>query len=356
MAYSIQEKVALIVERVGFNVMRKTLGATLGIKARGVDDFQDKLAQAIQTDTTIAQKIDEYWSGSLSGGQRLIQVYSGIASSDLAKAAQYIEDNVDSASVFMSSYPYPLRDSVLATQNTHLHLCDFLDLDGLTENSNNIKCGVFANKAYYTKVDRLSSSDLSDDGLRLRESGAELFARKRVNSQSYNTIIVDLDRNLLFVSIDLSLLPKSEATIQIATVNRFLRETVQISLGNQTNVFSSISNLYDENEGRIHLVSFLTADGNADTIKLPNVSSTSCVKDDSYHAAGESATRILSKYRVTKFWDTESAEESTHDIGASVHGTKNMLTTLGPLKEFTTENCTSLKEVMYVIDKVIGNI
>jgi len=165
-----------------------------------------------------------------------------------------------------------------------------------------------------------------------------------------------LDRGLLFVSIDLSLLPKSEATIQIATVNRFLSETVQISLGNRTNVFSSISNLYDENEGRVHLVSFLTADGNADTIKLPNVSSTSCVKDDSYHAAGESATRVLSKYRVTKFWYAESGEESTHDIGASVHGTKNMLTTLGPLKEFTTENCTNLKEVMYVTDKVVGNI
>ncbi|NOH19110.1 hypothetical protein [Vibrio cyclitrophicus] len=355
MNYTAVTKFELLVARLGFAVTRKLLSEKLGFSARGVEPFRDKINEKLVADPSITQKIDDVWRDVVFGGDRSVKLFKSISDVKLGLIDRFFTNSLAQMSPtslhsFQEAYPFPVDEIALESCDSELVLCDYL-IQEITP-TRVVKCAILCNKAHYTKTEPVSRAQLSSSGQVAIPEGAELFCRKRVSTQCFHAIILDMSTNNVFVAVDVSALPSAEAGIEFNNLHSYLRDTVQANLVTDTNLFRAISHLYDEDDGgRIHSVSFVTDDGNTDFIKLPTLSSQSCIKEDNYHQAGENAASVLSKYKLTKLWDLGDVP-----VGVELNGRKAMLLGSGSLNKLTTHNCTKLTDNIYVLDKVLAHI
>ncbi|OBU23405.1 hypothetical protein CTM88_02400 [Photobacterium aquimaris] len=351
MNYTATEKFEMLVTRLGFTITRKVLAPALGFSALGVEPFKDKINERLTSQPDIATKIDDIWRDVVFGGNRKVKIYKSVNQTLFDTIDQFFTASMAALPnhAYIQSFPFPVADSVLDTCNTDLVLCDY-STQVLSANRT-IKCAILSNKAHYTKTEPVSRTQLTSAGQVLIPQGAELFCRKRVSTQCFHAIILDESTNNVFVAVDVSALPNQEAGIEFLNLRNYLRDTVRANLVTTANLFPAIERLYNDVDGRIHSVSFVTDDGNTDSIKLPTLTSPACIKLDQYHVAGETAASVLSKFKVTKLWDL-----SDLSIGVELNGRKVMLHSNGPLDSLTTHNCTKLTENIYVLDKVLQHV
>ncbi|WP_188009239.1 hypothetical protein [Grimontia hollisae] len=338
-----------IYERIGFPTMRTTLGSICGITATGRDPFKSKLRSQLSSDETLERKVNDYWLNLLLGGQRLASIYPSIGIENLVQIDSFFTSAEKDQSEFSKKYPQILSESELLEADSDLHFCEYRE-----DAQSGIKTAIFTNKAYFTSTEELDASKLNDDGKELKQQGAEILCKQRIVTQCFHTVKIDLERKLLISTVDMSKLPRSEAASQRGKINSFLRRELNISIGSAKNLFPAVDKLYQQADGRVSLLSFLTSDGNADTLKLPHKFSKKCIKLDNYHKAGEEATKVITKYRIGKLWDISYGEDMSIAVGLTLPGLRNMLDTTAPLHELITENCTNFQETMFVINKLLS--
>lgn len=350
MSYSVVDKYDLLVRRLGFQTARKLLSAQFGFSAQGVDPFRDKIVEAMTTDATIEQKLDGIWDEVIFGGDRLIKVFKEVSQAKFNRIRSHFSSLTPQNHVYVSNFPFPVTQDQLDACVSNLVFCDFSTI--ASDSNRVIECAVICNKAYYSKTEKLSRNQLSPSGLALMTEGAEMFCRKRISTQCFHTIIFDNVNRNIYITVDVSALPNTEANYEFAKLRKYIRDVIGVQLVDVENLFPTISPLYNETDGgRIHSISFVTDDNNSDTIKLPSLASPGCIKSDNYHRAGEIAASTLSKYRITKIWDLHDAT-----IGAELNGRRAMLYTVGPLELLKVHNCTKLKDNIFVIDKILAHI
>ncbi|ELA7005581.1 hypothetical protein RA807_002866 [Vibrio parahaemolyticus] len=351
MTYTATEKFEMLVTRLGFAIARKVLAPALGFSAQGVEPFKAKITERLVTDPSISTKIDDIWRDVVFGGNRKVKIYKSVNQAMFDTINNFFTTSMAGSPphVYKQSFPFPVTDTVLDTCNTDLVLCDYSTT--VLSASRTIKCAILSNKAHYTKTEPVSRSKLTTAGQIQIPQGAELFCRKRVSTQCFHAIILDESTKNVFVAVDVSALPNQEADIEFLNLRNYLRDTVRANLITTGNLFPAIERLYNDVDGRIHSVSFVTDDGNTDSIKLPTLTSSACIKLDQYHLAGENAASVLSKFKVTKLWDLTDLS-----VGVELNGRKVMLHSNGPLDSLTIHNCTKLTENIYVLDKVLQHV
>lgn len=351
MSYTATEKFDMLVARLGFTTTRKLLSASLGFSAQGVEPFKVKIRDWEIANPTLSSRIDNIWKDVVFGGNRKVKIYKSVSQVQFDNIDQFFTRAMANLvpHSLNQSFPFPVTAAVLDTCNTELVLCNYSTQ--IIDTNRTIKCAILSNKAYYTQTETVSRSQLTAAGQTLIPQGAELFCRKRVSTQCFHAIILDESNRNVFVAVDASALPNAESDIEFSNLYSYLRDTVGSNLVSTGNLFPAIEKLYYDADGRIHSVSFVTDDGNTDTIKLPTLSSSSCIKLDQYHLAGENAASVLSKFKVTKFWDLNNLS-----VGVELNGRKVMLHSNGPLDTLIIHNCTKLTENIYVLDKVLQHV
>ncbi|WP_199481496.1 hypothetical protein [Vibrio owensii] len=352
MSYNTIEKFEMLVERMGFSVARKLLSVSLGFSAQGIEPFKVKITENLVADPTIEQKIDAIWRDVVFGGNRLVKIFKAVSQTKFDAIDNFFTaaSSTLAPHAFTSSFPFPVDQATLDTCNTDLVFCDY-STQAISA-TRDVKCAILSNKAYFTKTEPVPRSQLSASGQAQIPQGVEVFCRRRVSTQCFHAVILDESTRNIFVAVDVSSLPNTEAGIEFNKLHSYLRDTVRQQLTQGENLFLAIDKLYEEvDQGRIHSVSFVTDDGNTDTIKLPSLSSNGCIKLDQYHAAGEDATSVLSKFKVTKLWDLQDLA-----VGVELNGRRAMLNSNGPLDKLLIHNCTKLTENILVLDKVLAHI
>ncbi|HFP0403225.1 TPA: hypothetical protein ACHK8Z_004766, partial [Escherichia coli] len=104
---------------------------------------------------------------------------------------------------------------------------------------------------------------------------------------------------------------------------KFIKKEAGVILNNPLELFGSIQDLYEKVDGRISHVSFITSDGNTSSLKLKP--SQKCLRQDVYHHSGESASPILTKFKLGKIWDLPQSSSHILSVELILPGKRTML-------------------------------
>lgn len=201
----------------------------------------------------------------------------------------------------------------------------------------------------------LDPTHLSDAGMELRANGGEIKCKTRQVTQCFNTIMLMPAEKILILTIDLSILPRSESQPQQYLVAKFIKKEAGVILNNPLELFGSIQDLYEKVDGRISHVSFITSDGNTSSLKLKP--SQKCLRQDVYHHSGESTSPILTKFKLGKIWDLPQSSSHILSVELILPGKRTMLD--NPrirLHEAIAKNCNNIDSIIFIVEKILDSV
>lgn len=346
-----EQTVRNINQRCGWRNTRKLLGSSLGVTALGLDPFIERLKEAVRTDSSLENIISNFWKDLVFSGERLITLYR-LDEQEMANVQNAMSTLSPDQSDFVRSYPTPLSKEELLACDTSLH---FAETRTDLINEKQVETSIFLSKAFYTQIIELDATHLSDAGIELKANGGEIKCKTREVTQCYNSVMLIPSENLLVLTVDLSVLPRSESGHQKFLVEQFVRNSAKIHLARPIELFPAIQDMYEKVDGRISQMSFLTADGNSSALKLKP--SQQCLRADTYHHGGESASPILTKFKLGKIWDISQSASQTLSVELTLPGKRTMLDNPKQhLFEAILSNCNSIETVVFIINKLLKSI
>jgi hypothetical protein len=347
----IEQTVRNINSRFGWRNTRKLLGSSLGITAAGLTPFIERMNNAVQGDMELKSVIDDFWKGLVFSGTRLLTIYR-LDESDVPKIQAAFGNLKKDESSFNKAYPTPLSKEELFAADTDLH---FAELQSDVINNQQIETAILVSKAYYTEIIELDQTHLSDAGLELRANGGEIKCKTRQVTQCFNSVMLLPSEKLLIQTVDLSVLPRSESQFQQHLVQKFIKDQAGINLNKPVELFGTIQDLYENVDGRISHVSFITADGNTSSLKLKP--SQQCLRRDSYHHGGEAASPILTKFKLGKIWDLKQNASQILSIELTLPGKRTMLDNPKMrLYEAIASNCNNIESIVFIVNKILDSV
>lgn len=351
MSENYEDKIRNISSRLGWRNTRNFLGKGLGITAQGLDPFITRVNEAVSGNDDIGNAIDTFWKNLIFSGDRLIKLYR-LEDEEISRLQTGLSKLLPDESSFNEAYPAPVSKGVLENCDTQLH---FAETQDEVINDKIVESTILLSKAYYSQYIELDAEHLSDQGMELKENGGEIKCKTREVTQCFNTVILIPSDNLLIITIDLSILPRSESAHQQFLVERFVREVSQVRLARPIDLFPTIQDMYEKVDGRVSQMTFITADGNSSSLKLKP--SQQCLRRDSYHHGGESASPILTKYKLGKIWDIAKSPSMTVSVELTLPGKRAMLD--DPKKylfDATIQSSPSLDCLIFVVDKLLTSL
>ncbi len=350
MPKDLRGKIDDIYERLGWHVMRRVLGGACGITAISREAFKEKFVEQAIVDSDIHQLVDDCWENLVIAGKRISEIYNYEEDENSLNAiVESLESAKLSKSIFNQHFPTAVNPDALSQLDGQLYLCNIEEIE---THGSELLLATICRKAYYTAQTELQDELLSDEGRDRIKNGAQLICKERKATQCFHTLIVDKKRKLLILSADMSVLPKPEAVKELHILKKYAGSLKGSSTGPALNLFSAIEPLYTKHCGRITGVDFLTADGNPSHLAA-NGSNDRCLKTDSYHRAGESATGVLTKYKLKKVWDLIVNEDISIPVSLELHGRSKDVYTGGPVSLALIENCPTIEEKVYAINKLL---
>ncbi|NEK80011.1 MAG: hypothetical protein G3W58_02030 [Pantoea ananatis] len=337
-----------ITDRVGWRLARQLLGTQLGITAVGLEPFIDRFRQLSATNDEAEAFVSGVWQSLILSGNRLVKLYKLESETLLAIQSSLgtlqTEDNV-----FTQSYPIPLSKEQLLLADNDLHFVE--NVTALIDEKQ-VDTSILTSKAYYTQIIELDAAHLSEEGLELKANGGEIKCKTRDITQCFNTIMVIPSENVLVLTVDLSVLPRTESERQQFLVERFVRDLTGITLPPPLDLFGLVQELYEQQDGRISRMAFITSDGNTSSLTLKP--GQNCLRNDSYHHGGESASPILTKYKIGKIWDLQIGASQSRSVELILPGKRAMIDKPNShLYEASIEKCTTIEDVVLVIKKML---
>ncbi len=353
MSLALDQKINVIYDRIGWNTLRSQLGGTIGVTAISRREFTDRAVNKSRQDVSIAKSVDDFWTNLIIGGSRFIRVYE-LENAEVKKVHDWLSSTSITNNAFTNKFPYPLDASQLESLELENNLMELIHFDA-ADNSTNRAGGLFCSKAYYTTSMELDSNYLSDDGKELLNNGGEIIMRKRHVTQCFNLIYCDLDTNQIWLAIDGSVLPRTEASPQFASLRRLVLEGSGVELDHAVNLMPAVDELYTRADGRITSMGFITPDGNTSNIKLKR--SQDCLRQDVYHRGGEDAAKILAKFRLGKAWEIQTDAQKPNPVAIELPGRRAMLDNVDDrLIEVHTFNCLDFKDLSFLINKTLDTL
>lgn len=354
-----------ITERLGWISAKKLLNQEFGVTAVGLSPFIERLeglrgqdGQAIDVDGVV----DNIWRKLLLSGTRLVKLYH-IEQDILLQIQSSLASQQADQSEFSLSYPIPLSKEQLYSADTDLHYLETISSLISTAYDNEpphtaldqnvqIETTILTSKAYYTDIIELDASHLSDAGLELRSNGGEIKCKTRDVTQCFNTVMIIPAHNILALTVDLSVLPRSESERQQYLVEQFIRTVTGVTLPPPIDLFCLVQEMYEQRDGRVSQMSFITSDGNVSSLKLKP--GQSCLRRDSYHHGGESASPILTKYKLGKLWDLRQSASLNVPVELVLPGKRAMIDKPNShLYEAVIDRCSNIEQVYFIINKMM---
>ncbi|MGJ7468801.1 hypothetical protein [Kosakonia cowanii] len=342
-----------ITERLGWKTVKKLLGPKFGLTAVGLDPFINRLEQVTDDEgiKNIEGVVNTVWQDLVLSGTRLVKLYR-IEPKILLKIQSSLAAQHQDQSIFTQAYPIPLSREQLLVADSDIH---YLETVTNVVNDKQIDTTIVTSKAFYTDIIELDASHLSDAGLQLQANGGEIKCKTRDVTQCFNTIMVIPSESLLVLTVDLSVLPRSESERQQYLVDQYVRSVTGITLPAPLDLFSLVQEMYEQIDGRISEISFLTSDGNASSLKLKP--GQSCLRTDSYHHGGETASPILTKYKLGKIWDLEQAPAQFLSVELILPGKRAMIDKPNShLYDAVVDKCSSIDQISFVIKKMLDSL
>lgn len=347
MAYSLSEKITLIHKRIGLKNMRALLGNPHSIRAVGIAEFAQKFEQAALKDPKIEQAVDDLWNQLIFGGKRLIQIWK-CDNTEFTKITDFLAQLKPDLKNSLTDQ-YPLPGSNLAASDRDFH---FTEERTFKSRGFDLRVFMFCVKTKYTATEEIEDSLLSTDGLDLKKHGAKIFYKSVIDTLCYNFIALDATEKHVILGVDTSELPSNDAVFAALRLKDFIRDKTSIFLDKPINFFPAIENLYQAKDGSVTSISFLTSDGNTSSLSIK--SGQSCLRQDTYHHGGETAAKILSKFKLNKNWQISKPASQHVSIGLELPGKRIMLDTSVPLTELNTTACPSIDELAIVIRNTLS--
>ncbi|WP_241609027.1 hypothetical protein [Rosenbergiella australiborealis] len=341
-----------ITERIGWKLAKNIVGRPLGVTSIGLSPLIERL-QSLEENKQkkVAEHIGAVWQNLLLSGTRLIKLYK-LQSDEIRTIRNTISSLNRDDSSFCRNYPYPLSKEDLISADTDLH---FLDTSATNVNQISLETTLLTSKAYYTETIELDSSHLSDTGLVLRSNGGEIKCKTREVTQCFNTIIVLPELELIALTVDLSVMPRAESERQQFLLEKFIRVTTGIVLPLAIDLFGLVQEMYEQGDGRVSQMAFLTSDGNTSSLKLRP--GESCLRADSYHHGGEEASPILTKYKLGKIWDLADSDYQSLPVELVLPGKRAMIDKPNShLYDAIIDNCSSIEQIIFIIKKMLDSL
>ncbi|MCU6326091.1 hypothetical protein KSU19_00365 [Enterobacter quasiroggenkampii] len=354
-----------ITERLGWTSTKKILGQEFGVTAVGLAPFVERLAGLREDDgreVDVDGVVDTLWRKLLLSGTRLVKLYN-LDQDILLQIQSSLSSQEPDQSEFCVSYPIPLSKEQLYGADTDLHYVetvtslistayDIENPNGSLEQNVQIETTILTSKAYYTDIIELDASHLSEAGLELRSNGGEIKCKTRDVTQCFNTVMVIPAHNILALTVDLSVMPRSESERQQYLVEQFIRAVTGVTLPPPIDLFCLVQEMYEQRDGRVSEMSFITSDGNVSSLKLKP--GQSCLRSDSYHHGGESASPILTKYKLGKLWDLRQSASLTLPVELVLPGKRAMIDKPNShLYDAVIDRCSNIEQVYFVIGKML---
>ncbi|APY64633.1 hypothetical protein ABSP09_004621 [Salmonella enterica subsp. enterica serovar Typhimurium] len=341
-----------ITERVGWKLTKKIVGEPLGVTSVGLDPFIARLQATVETEQeAVAAHIGGVWRNLLLSGTRLVKLYKLQANEIQTLRNAIVSLNRDD-SLFCQNYPYPLSREELLTADTDLH---YLETVSTVFNGVSLETSILTSKAYYTETIELDASHLSDSGLVLRSNGGEIKCKTREVTQCFNTVMILPELQLVALTIDLSVMPRSESERQQFLLDQFVRNVSGLTFPSPIDLFGLVQEMYEQVDGRISQMAFLTSDGNTSSLKLRP--GESCLRTDSYHHGGEEASPILTKYKLGKIWDLTDSASQIFPIELILPGKRAMIDKPNShLYDAIIDRCSSVEHILFVINKMLESL
>lgn len=346
----VKNKVQHVCDRLGFHITRGDLGSLLGVTSRSIEHFKDRINVEVEKNPALLDVIDEYWTELTISGNKITKIYSfRNARDNLSKIRDYIYTvKANEKLKFWEKYPYPLDEAELLK-------CDnrqcFASVTPYTLHDRTIDVALLLSAETYTATFDVKPEHLTDSGKELLRASVEMIYKQRAVTQCYNTVIVDMEKELLIISVDYSKLPRSETSRQFAGLYRFISKA-GVPVPEPLNLFRAINPLYTRPDGRISMVSFLTADGNTSSLRLK--ADQECLKLDSYHHGGELASGVITKFKIHKLWNMKLQGGYESPIGVELLGKKIMLDdTSEKLTDALITDNTQLRHKIFIIEKLM---
>jgi len=340
-----------ITERIGWRSARRLVGTPLGITAVGLNPFLDRI-RGLPTDNNDAEAlVARVWQSLILSGNRLVKLYK-LDEETLLQIQSSLSGLRASDNVFTQSYPIPLPKEQLLLADSELH---FLDNVTTLVDQHQVETTIVTAKAFYTQIIELDASHLSDEGMELKANGGEIKCKTREVTQCFNTIMVLPSEGILALTVDLSVLPRSESERQQFLVEQFVRSTSGVNLPSPLDLFGLVQELYAQQDGRVSRIAFITSDGNTSSLTLKP--GQSCLRSDSYHHGGEAASPILTKYKIGKIWDLTDGPSHSHSVELVLPGKRAMIDKPNShLYEASVEKCTNIDDVVFIIKKMLKSL
>ncbi|HBQ2535124.1 TPA: hypothetical protein L7T56_004078 [Klebsiella pneumoniae] len=341
-----------ITERLGWKQTKKIVGEPLGVTSVGLDLFIERLQGTEEAQQVrVAEHIDSVWHNLLLSGTRLVKLYK-LQPDEIQTLRTAIASIERDDSLFSQNYPYPLSREQLLTADTDLH---FLETTSLSLNQVSIETTILTSKAYYTETIELDASHLSDSGLVLRSNGGEIKCKTREVTQCFNTVMILPELQLVALTIDLSVMPRSESERQQFLLDQFVRNASGITFPSPLDLFGLVQEMYEQADGRISQMAFLTSDGNTSSLKLRP--GESCLRTDSYHHGGEEASPILTKYKLGKIWDLADSSSRSFTVELVLPGKRAMIDKPNShLYDAIIDRCSSVEHIVFIINKMLDSL
>ncbi|EPE7163204.1 hypothetical protein ACSMAE_000486 [Cronobacter sakazakii] len=339
-----------ITERIGWKAVKKILGTPLGITAVGLDPFITRVHEIAsrEEDQDVHGLINSVWHSLLLSGTRLVKLYK-LDEEILLQIQSCLSLQQPDQSSFCQAYPLPLSREQLLAADTDLH---YVETVTSIVNQQQVQTTVVTAKAYYTDIVELDASHLSDAGLELRANGGEIKCKTRDVTQCFNTIMIIPSQGILALTVDLSVLPRNESERQQFIVDQYVRTVTGVTLPAPMDLFGLVQEMYEQQDGRISQMAFLTSDGNTSALKLKP--GQSCLRTDSYHHGGETASPILTKYKLGKIWDLQESTSHTLSVELVLPGKRAMIDKPNShLYDAIIDKCQSVDQLFFVIKKML---
>jgi len=291
------------------------------------------------------------WQNLLLSGTRLVKLYK-LTTDQIHTLRTSIASIERDESLFCQSYPYPLSREELLSADTDLH---YLETATSVVHQVSVETTILTSKAYYTETVELDASHLSDAGLILRSNGGEIKCKTREVTQCFNTVMIIPELQLLALTVDLSVMPRSESERQQFLLDQFVRTTSGLTLPAPVDLFGLVQEMYEQVDGRVSQMAFLTSDGNTSSLKLRP--GESCLRSDSYHHGGEEASPILTKYKLGKIWDLTDSNSQSYPVELILPGKRAMIDKPNShLYEAILDRCSSIDQIFFIINKMLESL
>lgn len=294
-------------KRGHFKIIKDALSASQLPTSNGWKKTIDKLtplfsnsnSQSSIDDATI--KIDNILINSILYANKSCQLYkiSEVQTEQIKNHFTNEEVQV-TFSPFSESYPLSL-DTVQLNEQPLSPL-----LSHIYHQENKITL-IYCSKRYFTSKEDIFVSELSEEAQQDLSDYEVLVGVKRDVYQAYDSVYIDLDKNLIILKIDRSdELSALEITRNMNTLSEVFLEYIQQQYCHDfnftpINIFPAIQKLYNTSDGKVTGLGHLT---NTASSKLEKMKfKRDDLRREPYHNGGKQAVNnLINCYHISKIW------------------------------------------------------